>query len=145
MHAVVASILADGGQAPPIPSWFLERNWIDLRDALVQRVRNEPMHQEKIAGWLSAQPESVRVRLRQVEDVFVDVATQSILHAPERAPLAPFFGVERVAEGVRSAVTFRGEPARVRLQKYLVRLTPGTAWYETIQAITLPPQKPWAL
>jgi hypothetical protein len=87
----------------------------------------------------------VRDRLHPVEDALVDVVTQAILHTPERAPLAPYFGDERVAEGVRSAVTFRGAPARARLGNYLARLSPGTAWYETIREMTVPPPKPWAL
>ncbi|MDB4886958.1 MAG: hypothetical protein JWN79_2396 [Gemmatimonadetes bacterium] len=145
MHAVVVAILAQGAEAPAIPTWFLERNWIDLRDALVQRVRIEPMHRESIARWVAAQPPAVRDRLHAVEDALVDVVTQAILHTPERAPLAPYFGDERVAEGVRSAVTFRGAPARARLGNYLARLSPGTAWYETIREMTVPPPKPWAL
>lgn len=145
MHEVVSTILAEGARAPGIPTWFLERNWIDLRDALLQRVRSEPVHHAHIAAWLSSQPAPVRARLRPVEDTYVDVATQAILHAPERAPLLPFFGADRVAEGVRSAVTFRGDPARMRLQKYLVRLPPGTEWHDTIHAITLPPERPWKL
>ena len=40
MHAVVANILERGGEAERIPAYFLERNWIDLRDALTQRVRS---------------------------------------------------------------------------------------------------------
>lgn len=145
MHAVVVAILAQGERAAAIPSWFLERNWVDLRDALVQRVRIEPMHREGIARWVAAQPPAVRARLHAVEDALVDVVTQAILHTPERAPLAPYFGDERVAEGVRSAVTFRGEPARVRLGHYLARLTPGTPWYETIREMTVPPPRPWQL
>lgn len=145
MHAVIAGILAQGADAPHVPSWFLQRNWIDLRDTLVQRIRNEPMHREVITRWLAAQPAQVRARLQPVEETLIDVATQAILHAPERAPLAPYFGEEQVAERVRTAVTFRGEPARARLTRYLVRLTPGTEWYETIRAITLPPSTTWAL
>ncbi len=145
MHRVVATILERGAEAGAVPTWFLERNWVDLRDALVQRVRSEPMHREAITRWSAAQPAAVRARLKSIDDTLVEVTTQAILHTPERAPLAPYVGEERVAEGVRSAVTFRGEPARARLHKYLARLTPGTAWYETIRAITLPPRTPWAL
>lgn len=145
MHAVVAAILAPGGESAAIPGWFLERNWIDLRDALVQRVRNEPMHREAIARWLAARDPAVHTRMQAIEEALVDVATQAILHTPERAPLAPFCGEERVAHGVRTAVTFRGEPARARLAKYFARLTPGTAWYETIKAMTVSPARPWSL
>lgn len=145
MHAVVSAILAEGAAAGRIPSWFLERNWLDLRETLIQRVRSDPLKREVIAQWVAAQVPEVRAWLAPVEDTLVDVATQAILHNPERAPLAPFCGDDRVAEGVRSAVTFRGEPARARLLKYLARLTPGTAWYETIQAMTIPPAKPWVL
>jgi hypothetical protein len=126
MHAVVTAILAQGAGAGAVPSWFLERNWIDLRDALTQRVRHEPPHREKISRWLAAQATAVHDRLLPVEDALIDVVTQAILHTPERAPLAPFVGDDRVAEGVRSAVTFRGEPARARLRNYLGRLTPDT-------------------
>jgi hypothetical protein len=129
MHAVVTAILAQGAGAGAVPSWFLERNWIDLRDALT----------------LAAQATAVHDRLLPVEDALIDVVTQAILHTPERAPLAPFVGDDRVAEGVRSAVTFRGEPARARLRNYLGRLTPDTPGYETIRAITVPPRTPWAL
>ncbi|MDB4881014.1 MAG: hypothetical protein JWL60_2460, partial [Gemmatimonadetes bacterium] len=115
MHTVVAAILKEGGESAAIPSWFLERNWIDLRDALTQRVRNEPMHREAIARWLAARDPVVRGRMLPIEAALVDVATQAILHTPERAPLAPFCGDALVADGVRSAVTFRGEPARARL------------------------------
>ena len=145
MQIVIAAILARGAAAGVVPSWFLERNWIDLRDALAQRVRNEPMHRVLIAQWHAAQLPIVRARLQPVEDVLVDVVTQAILHAPERAPLAPFIGDERVAAGVRSAVIYRGAPARARLSTYLARLTPGTAWHETIRAMTVPPPVPWAL
>lgn len=145
MHVVVAAIVAQGAEAAAVPSWFLDRNWIDLRDTLVQRVRNEPMHREGIARWFAARHPAVRARLQPVEEALIDAATQAILHVPERAPLAPYFGDDRVAEGVRAAVTFRGEPARGRLAKYLARLTPGTAWYETIHAIMVPPPTPWAL
>lgn len=145
MHAVVVAILAQGAGAAAIPTWFLDRNWVDLRDALVQRVRIEPMHREQIARWVAAQPAEVRARLHAVEDTLVDVVTQAILHTPERAPLAPYFGDERVVDGVRNAVTFRGEPARARLGIYLARLTPGTPWYDTIRAMTVPPPRPWEL
>ena len=145
MHEVVAAILAEGEGAGGIPAWFLERNWIDLRDTLTQRVRSDAMKRGVIARWVAAQPGAVRARLSAIEDALVDVTTQAILHTPERAPLEPYCGVERVAEGVRSAVTFRGEPARARLMKYLARLTPGTSWYDTIQQMTIPPAKPWVL
>lgn len=145
MQVVVTTILAQGANAAPVPSWFLERNWLDLRDTLVQRVRIEPMHREAITDWVMARHPAIRAWLQPVEDALVDVATQAILHTPERAPLAPYLGDDRVAEGVRTAVTFRGEPARARLSKYLARLTPGTEWYETIRAMTVPPAKPWAL
>lgn len=141
MHAFVAAVLA-GTTQPAVPSWFLDRNWVDLRDALVQRVRNEPVHREVIARWLAAQPPEAFARLRAVDEALVDVATQAILHTPERAPLAPYCGDDRVAERVRSAVSFRGEPARARLSGYLARLTPGTEWYETIAAIAAPPSPP---
>ena len=75
-----------------------------------------------------------------MEDALIDVATQAILHAPETAPLAPYLGEPIVAERVKSATNFRGAPARGRLAKYLARLTPGTSWYDTIRAITLPEQ-----
>ncbi len=145
MYALVAAILAGSVNDAIVPVWFLERNWIDLRDALAQRVRNDPTHRERIARWVAGQPAPVSARLHAVEDALVDVVTQAILHTPERAPLAPYFGDDRVAEGVRSAVTFRGAPARGRLATYLARLTPGTAWYETIRAMTVPPTVPWAL
>ncbi|HUF28287.1 MAG TPA: hypothetical protein VMM18_15020 [Gemmatimonadaceae bacterium] len=135
MHAYVAAILAAGPEAPAVPSWFLERNWLDLRDTLAQRVRAEPMHRESIARWLRNQQPAVRARLRHVEDVLIDVATQAILQNPQRAPLAPYVGDERVAEAVRTAVQYRGEPARARLATYLSRLTPGTAWYAAVKAI----------
>ena len=145
MHGVVLAILAAGGETTAVPSCFLERNWIDLRDALVQRVRSDPMHREAIARWLATRHPAVRKWLSPIDEALIDVATQAILHTPERAPLVPFCGEERVAEGVRSAVTFRGEPARARLGKYLARLTPGTAWYETIKGMMVPPSKPWTL
>lgn len=145
MQMVVTAILAGEPGSERVPFWFLERNWIDLRDTLVQRIRIEPMHREAITRWLGAQHPAVRAWLQPVEDALVDVATQAILHTPERAPLAPYLCEDRVAEGVRTAVTFRGEPARERLTKYLVRLTPGTSWYETIRGMTLPPSSPWAL
>ncbi len=145
MQVVVSAILAQGADAGAIPSWFLERNWIDLRDTLVQRVRIEPMHRLAITQWLKARHPAVRAWLQPVEDALVDVATQAILHSPERAPLAPYLADDRVADGVRTAVTFRGEPARARLTKYLDRLMPGTAWYETIRAMTVPPESPWSL
>jgi hypothetical protein len=138
MHAFVATIFARGAATPAVPSWFLEKNWVDLRDTLVKRVRHEPMHREVIARWHAAQAPPVQARLQPVEEALVEVATQAILHTPLRAPLAPFCGTERVAEGVRTAVNFRGEPARERLAGYLARLTPGTPWYETIRAIVDP-------
>lgn len=138
MHAFVTDILAEAPEAAVVPAWFLERNWVDLRDTLAQRVRHEPMHREVIARWIVTQPQDVQAWMQPVEDMLVDVATQAILHTPLRAPLAPFCGDERVAEGVRTAVSFRGEPARVRLAGYLARLTPGTPWYETISAILGP-------
>ena len=139
MHVVVTAILAQGAAAGAVPTWFLERNWIDLRDTLVQRARSDPPHRESIARWIAARPAALRAHFQPVEDALVDVATQAILHTPDRAPLAPYCGDDRVAEGVRTAVNFRGDPARARLVGYLMRLTPGTSWYETIRAITLPP------
>ena len=139
MHAVVAGILARGAEAGSVPSWFLERNWVDLRDVLVQRVRNEPMHREAITRWFRAQHPAVQMWLRPIEDALIEVATQAILQTPQRAPLVPYCGDDRVAERVKTAVTFRGEPARARLSAYLARLTPGTDWYETIRGIMDPP------
>jgi hypothetical protein len=138
MHAVVADILDHGEDAAPIPTWFLARNWLDLRDALTQRVRHEPMHREHIARWFTSRPPELRVRFKPIEDALIDVATQAILHEPETAPLAPFLGDAIVAERVRSATNFRGPPARARLAKYLARLTPGTAWYDTIRSFVTP-------
>lgn len=135
MNAFVAAILAHGARASDVPWWFLERNWLDLRDTLAQRVRWEPMHRETVVAWLGTQPPEVRAHMQPVEDALVDAAIQAILHTPQRAPLAPYCGAERVAEGVRTAVAFRGEPARVRLSGYLARLAPGTPWYETIRGI----------
>ena len=135
MHAVVADILARGADASAVPSWFLERNWVDLRDTLVQRIRSEPVHRVSIAGWFRAQHPAVRKWLQPIEDTLIDVATQSILDTPQRAPLEPYCGEKRVADRVRTAVMFRGEPARARLSTYLARLTPGTEWYETIRGI----------
>ena len=145
VFTVIAAILGAGGERTPVPTWFLERNWIDLRDALTQRVRSDPMQREATARWLSARHPAVRKWLAPIEEALIDVATQAILQTPERAPLAPFCGHERVAEGVRSAVTFRGEPARARLGKYLARLTPGTEWYEIIKEMMVPPKTPWKL
>jgi hypothetical protein len=142
MHGIVAAILSQGAAAAPVPTWFLERNWLDLRDTLAQRARSEPFHREAIAGWIAARPAPIRAHFKPVEDALIDVATQAILHTPERAPLAPYCGEDRVAEGVRTAVTFRGEPARKRLMGYLMRLRPGTAWYETIRAMTVAPPEP---
>ena len=142
MHAVVTDILARGADGGRVPSWFLERNWADLRDTLVQRVRSEAVHREAITGWFLAQHPAVRRWLRPLEDALIDVATQSILDTPQRAPLVPYCGENRVAERVRTAVTFRGEPARARLSAYLARLTPGTEWHETIRTIMDPPSEP---
>lgn len=139
MHAVVAAILAGKPEGNQVPSWFLERNWVDLRDALVQRVRNEPMHREAIARWFRLQPPAVADRMRAIEETLVDVVTQAILHTPERAPLAPYCGEERIVESIRSAVAFRGEPQRARLARYLARLTPGTPWHTTMRALTTGP------
>ena len=139
MNAVITAILAPGGEATPVPTCFLERNWLDLREALAKRVHSEPVHREAIARWVAVRNPAVRTWLAPIEEALIEVATQAILQTPERAPLAPYCGEERVAAGVRSAVTFRGEPARARLGRYLVRLTPGTPWYETIRQITLPP------
>jgi hypothetical protein len=140
MQLVVTNILARGAAAGGVPQWFLERNWADLRETLVQRIRSEPMHRESITGWFRAQHPAIRTWLQPIEDALIDVATQSILDTPQRAPLAPYCGENRVAERVRTAVTFRGEPARARLSAYLARLTPGTEWYETIRSIMdLPP------
>ena len=135
MQAVVREILARGADAGAVPQWFLERNWTDLRETLVQRVRSEPVHRESITDWFRAQHPAVRTWLQPIEDALVDVATQSILDTPHRAPLAPYCGETRVAERVRTAVTFRGEPARARLSAYLARLTPGTEWYEMMRGI----------
>jgi hypothetical protein len=142
MHAVVADILARGADAGGVPPWFLERNWVDLRDTLVQRIRSEPVHRMAITGWFRAQHPAVRTWLQPIEDTLIDVATQSILDTPQRAPLEPYCGHHRVADRVRTAVTFRGEPARARLSAYLARLTPGTEWYETIRGITGRPSDP---
>jgi len=142
MHAVVTDILARGADAGGVPRWFLERNWTDLRDTLVQRIRSEPVHRESITGWFRAQHPAVRTWLQPIEDTLIDVATQSILDTPQRAPLEPYCGEHRVAERVRTAVGFRGEPARVRLSAYLARLTPGTEWHETIRSIMDPPSEP---
>lgn len=135
MHAVIAEILQHGEDTPPVPTWFLERNWVDLRDALVQRVRNEPMHRDVIARWHAAQHPAVRAWLQPIEDMLIDVTSQAILQAPHRAPLAPYCGAHLVAERVRTAVNYRGEYARIRLAGYLARLTPGTPWYEEIREI----------
>ncbi len=142
MQAVVREILARGADAGPVPRWFLERNWTDLRETLVQRIRSEPVHRESITGWFRAQHLAVRTWLLPIEDALIDVATQSILDTPQRAPLAPYCGEQRVAERVRTAVKFRGEPARSRLSAYLARLTPGTEWYETIRGIMDRPSEP---
>jgi hypothetical protein len=115
---------------------------VDLRDTLVQRIRSEPVRRESITGWFRAQHPAVRTWLKPIEDTLIDVATQSILDTPQRAPLAPYCGENRVADRVRTAVTFRGEPARERLSAYLARLTPGTAWYDTIRSITDRPSEP---
>ncbi|HEX5581613.1 MAG TPA: hypothetical protein VFX39_08560 [Gemmatimonadaceae bacterium] len=139
VHAHVALILEHGAGTPPVPRWFLKRNWHDLRDTLTQRVRHEPMHREPIARWLVAQPAPIRAWMKPVEEALVYAATQAILHAWHRAPLAPYLGDERVADGIRTAVAFRGEPARERLAGYLARLEPGTAWYETIREIVEDP------
>ena len=138
MHAFVTSILAKGADAPAVPSWFLERNWIDLRETLAQRVRSEPIHRDAIARWLRHRPPVIQAWLRPVEEALIEVATQAILQTPQRAPLAPWVGDERVAEGVRTAVLYRGEPARARLATYLSRLTPGTEWYAIIHSIMAP-------
>lgn len=135
VHAHVARILEQGRAAPHVPRNFLKRNWLDLRDALTQRVRHEPMFREVIAEWFLAQKAPVKVWMRPVEDALIHAATQAILHASHRAPLAPFLGDERVADGIRTAVAFRGEPARARLADYLARLEPGTEWYATISEI----------
>lgn len=145
MQLVVTAILAGEPGTEHVPSWFLERNWIDLRETLVQRTRIEPMRREAITHFLCAQHPAVQQWLQPVEDALVDVATQAILHFPERAPLAPYIADDRVADAIRTAVTFRGEPARQRLAKYLARLAPGTPWYETIRVMTLPPQRPWTV
>ena len=142
MHVVVAEILARGADAGAVPPSFLERNWADLRDTLVQRIRSEPVQRATITRWFRAQHPAVRVWLQPIEDVLVDVATQSILDTPQRAPLEPYCGESRVVERVRTAVKFRGEPARARLSAYLARLTPGTQWYETIRGIVDPPSEP---
>ncbi|MBA3890515.1 MAG: hypothetical protein H0X64_08285 [Gemmatimonadaceae bacterium] len=135
MHAVIAEILAHGEDTPPVPSWFLERNWVDLRDALVQRVRAEPMHRDAIARWHAAQHPAVRAWLQPIPDMLVEVTAQAILQTPHRAPLAPYCGGDLVAERVRTAVNYRGDYARIRLAGYLARLTTGTEWYETIRGI----------
>jgi hypothetical protein len=135
MHTVVAEILERGADASAVPRWFLQRNWVDLRDTLVQRIRSEPGHRASITGWFRAQHPAVRTWLKPIEDTLIDVATQSILDTPQRAPLEPYCGENRVADRVRTAVMYRGEPARARLSAYLDRLTPGTAWYDTIRSI----------
>jgi hypothetical protein len=135
MNALVAQIVVRGVDAGPVPRHFLERNWMELRDTLVQRVRNEPMHREQIAAWVAARPAELQAHFAPVADALVDAAVQAILHTPQRAPLRPYCGDDRVAAGVRTAVTFRGDPARARLTGYLARLTPGTAWHETIRGI----------
>lgn len=139
VHAHVGLILEQGAGTPPVPKWFLKRNWLDLRDTLTQRVRHEPMHREVIARWLVAQAAPIRAWMKPVEEALVYAATQAILQASYRAPLAPYLGDERVADGIRTAVAFRGEPARERLAGYLARLEPGTAWYETIREIVEEP------
>ncbi len=141
MHGVAADIFAKGAGAAPIPTRFLDRNWLDLRDALAQRARIEPDHRESIAQWLMAQDATVHDRFTPVEEALIDVATQAILHAPERAPLAPYLGADVVAARVRTAVNFRGEAARTRVSTYLARLAPGTPWYETIREMTLQPPR----
>jgi hypothetical protein len=142
MHAVVTGILARGADAGAVPSWFLERNWADLRETLVQRIRSDPVHREAITDWFRAQHPAVRTWLQPIEDSLINVATQSILDTPQRAPLQPYCGEHHVAERVRTAVRFRGEPARERLSAYLARLTPGTDWYETIRGIMEAPSEP---
>lgn len=141
MHAFVTAILAGSAEADVVPSWFLERNWLDLRDALVSRVKNEPLRRPAIVDWLGGQPPAVRQRMQAVEDTLIDVATQAILHTPEQAPLAPYCGAAIVAERVRTAVGYRGAPARARLARYLARLPRGTPWYETISALTTGPER----
>ncbi|HEY0971954.1 MAG TPA: hypothetical protein VGE02_13370 [Gemmatimonadales bacterium] len=138
VHAHVALIFAHGADTAPVPRWFLRRNWMDLRDTLAQRVRHEPMHREVIGQWLVAQVAPVRAWMKPVEDALVYAATQAILHASHRAPLVPYCDAERVADGIRTAVAFRGEPARERLAGYLARLEPGSDWYETIRGIVEP-------
>lgn len=135
MNALVAQIVVRGVDAGPVPRHFTERNWMELRDTLVQRVRHEPMHREQIAAWVAARPAELQEHFAPVEDALVDVAIQAILHTPQRAPLRPYCGDDRVAEGVRRAVAFRGDPARVRLSGYLMRLAPDTAWHATIREI----------
>ncbi len=133
MHAVVAQILDVGDKADAIPSWFLARNWIDLRDALTQRVRSDPTHRVQIAQWLQSRPAEVRAQFAPTEEALIDVATQAILHNPETAPLAPYVAADVVAERVRRATAFRGAPARTRLGSYLARLAPNTPWCDTIR------------
>jgi hypothetical protein len=135
MNAFVAQIVARGAAAGPVPQHFVERNWSDLRDSLAQRVRHEPMHRGQVADWLAARPPELHGYFAPVADALVHEVTQAILQTPQRAPLRPFCGEERVAEGVRTAVGFRGEPARVRLAGYLERLPPGTPWHATIRGI----------
>ncbi len=145
MHLLVEGIVEGSPDAIHVPSWFLERNWVDLREALVQRIRIEPLRREAITDWYCAQHPAVRAWLQPIADTLIDVTTQAILHFPERAPLAPYLCDDRVAEGVRSAVTFRGEPARARLTRYLDRLPRGTPWYDTILQMTVAPEEPWSL
>jgi hypothetical protein len=141
MHAFVTALLDGRPEAAVVPSWFLDRNWLDLRDALVGRVKNEPLKRPAVVQWLASQPADVRHRMQAVEETLIDVATQAILHAPEQAPLAPYCGASIVAERVRTAVGYRGAPARARLARYLARLPRGTAWYETISALTEAPER----
>ena len=90
-------------------------------------------------GVFATLPDGVADRLRAIEETLVDVVTQAILHTPERAPLAPYCGEQRIVETIRTAVAFRGEPQRARLARYLARLAPGTAWYATVRALTTGP------
>lgn len=136
--AMVTEVITKGEAAAPVPSYFVPRSWADLRDLLVQRVRIEPGLREVITRWLLAQPAATRAFMAPIEAALMDVTTHAILHTPDIAPLAPYLGEEVVAERVRTAVNFRGAPARARLAKYLERLTPGGAWFDTIHAIVVP-------
>lgn len=137
--AMVTEVITKGDAACPVPTCFVPRSRADLRDLLVQRVKIEPGLRAVITRWLVAQPPATRAFMAPIEAALVDVTTHAILHAPETAPLAPYLGDDVVAERVRTAVNYRGAPARARLATYLQRLPSGTPWYGTIHAIVMPP------